>query len=113
MNTDPVTRQTFIQSIMQSGLTYDQAVRAYNSVMSTIADGVVNGQKVYLGQVGVLNPSVLPPRQIKMGVARKPGGKYVKQTREFFLDARLKYFFRLFRKFSETHELKWLGCGSS
>lgn len=102
MNTEPVSRLTFIQNLVATGLTYEQANRAYSSIMSTIADGVVNGRKVYLGQVGVLNPVVMPPRQVKMCFP-KTG------TREFFLDSRLKYNFRLFKRFSETHELKWVG----
>jgi hypothetical protein len=107
MNTDPITRLIFIQNMVEGGLTYDQATRAYNSVMSTIADGVVNKRRIYLGQVGVMNPTVLPPRTIKMGCVMTKGRKVVKQQREFYLDSRVKYSFRMFKKFARTHELKW------
>jgi len=107
MNSEPITRLVFIQNMVETGLSYDQATRAYNSLMSTIADGVVNGRRVYLGQVGVMNPTVQPPRQIKMGFAIKPGREIVKQQREFYLDSRVKYSFRMFKKFARTHELKW------
>lgn len=109
MNDTPITRLNFIQGMVDSGLTYDQANRAYNSIMSTFADGVVNGRKIYLGQVGVLNPTVMPPRQVKMGFAVKKGREIVRQRREFFLDTRIKYSFRMFKKFARTHELKWVG----
>lgn len=105
----PITRSDFLKGMVEAGLTYDTAIRAYNSVMSTIADGVVNGRRVYLGQVGVMNPTVLPPRQIKMGFARQANGQIIKRQREFYLDSRLKYGFKLFKKFAETHELKWSG----
>ncbi len=108
MNSDPVSRLNFIQNMVEAGLTYDQATRAYNSVMSTFADGVVTGRKIYLGQVGVLNPSVLPPRQVKMGFAVKKGREVIRQQREYFLDSRIKYSFRMFKKFARTHELKWV-----
>lgn len=108
----PITRLEFIQSLSNSGLTYEQSVRAYNSVMSTIADGVVNCRRIYFGQIGVLNPTVLPPRQVRMGFAKTPAG-VIKQQRDFYLDSRLKYSFRMFKKFASTHELKWTGCGRS
>jgi hypothetical protein len=108
MNSTPVTRHVFVQNLVASGLTYDQAVRAYNSIMSTIADGVVTGRKVYIGQTGVLNPVVLPPRTVTMNIpATGPGGKVIRHQKEYFLDSRIKYSFRLFKKFAETHELKW------
>ena len=109
MNTAPITRLVFIQNMVDTGMSYGQATSAYNSVMSTIADGVVTGRRIYLGQVGVMNPTVLPPRQVKMGFACLPGRKIVRQQREFFLDSRIKYSFRMFKKFARTHELNWVG----
>lgn len=106
---EPITRLTFIQGMVDAGLTYENAIRAYNSVMSTFADGIVNGRKIYLGQVGVLNPTVMQPRQVKMGFAVKKGREIVHQRREFYLDTRVKYSFKLFKKFATTHELKWTG----
>lgn len=106
MNHDPITRLVFIQKMVESGLNYEQATKAYNSMLSTIADGVVNGQKVYLGQVGVMNPTILPPRQVKMGFTMTPGRQIIKQQREYYLDSRVKYSFRIFKKFATTHELK-------
>ncbi|MGV0949211.1 MAG: hypothetical protein ACOYB3_00970 [Azonexus sp.] len=108
MRGEHITRLNFVQNMVESGLTYDQANRAYNSVMSTFADGFVNGRRVYLGQIGVLNPSIMPPRQVKMGFAVKKGREVVKQQRVYFLDSRVKYSFRLFKKFARTHELKWV-----
>ena len=110
MSHEPITRLGFVRNMVESGLTYDQATRAYNSIMSTIADGVVNGRRIYLGQVGVMNPTVLPPRQVKMGFAMTSGREIVRQQREFFLDSRVKYSFRMFKKFARTHELKWVGA---
>ena len=107
MNT-PVTRYTFIRQMVDSGLTFENANLAYNSMLTTLSDGVVNGRKVYLGQVGVLKPTVMPPRSVKMGFAVTKGRKVVKEQREFYLDSRIKYTFRMFKKFARTHELKWV-----
>jgi len=98
----------FVRKLMEAGLPYDYAVKGYNAMMSTIANAVVNGQKVYLGNVGCLNPTVRPPRQVRMGFERQQGNKVVCKTREFNLDSRLRYRFTLFRKFTETHELNWV-----
>lgn len=108
MKSTPITRIDFIRGLMDAGLTYDHASRAYSSVMSTIANGIVNGQKVGLGSIGCLYPTVSPPRQVRMGFDRT-GGKVSLKTREFSLDSRLRFKFKLFKKFSETHELKWFG----
>jgi nucleoid DNA-binding protein len=108
MKPSPITRLNFVHDMMEVGLSYDQSLKAYNAVMSTIANGVVNGQRVYLGNIGCLNPSVQPPRQVIMGFDRK-GGKVTRKQREFSLDSRLRYKFRLFKKFVETHELNWFG----
>lgn len=102
----PITRLNFIQNMVASGLTFEQAIKAYNSVMSTIADGVVNTRKVYLGNIGVMNPTILPPRPVKMAFKKITGGSIVLQQREYFLDSRVKYSFRMFKKFARTHELK-------
>ena len=108
MRTTPVTRIDFIRGLMDAGLPYDHAARAYSSVMSTIANGIVNGQKVGLGSIGCLYPTVAPARQVRMTFDRT-GGKITRRTREFSLDSRLRFKFRLFKKFSQTHELKWFG----
>lgn len=105
----PVTRLQFVQNMVENGLSYDQAIRAYNSVMSTIADGVVNSRRIYLGSVGVMKPTVIPPRSVKMGFKKVSGGRVLLQQREFFLDSRIKYSFRMFKKFAQTHELKFTG----
>jgi hypothetical protein len=102
-----VGRRDFIRNLMKTGFHYDQSVRAYESMLSTIANGVVGGQSVYLGNVGAVVPVVCPPRHVNMGCMKKKGGEIVKLKREFFLDTRLKYKFRLFKKFLAEHQLDW------
>ena len=102
-----VDRRSFIKGLMGSGLRYDQAVRSYDSVMSTIADGIVSGQAIYLGNIGTIKPELSPPRHVSMGFVRQKGGKVTKLKREYFLDSRLKYKFKTFKKFLATHQLDW------
>jgi hypothetical protein len=102
-----VGRRDFIKRLMQGGLTYDKAVSAYTLMLSTIADGVVSGQAIYLGDIGSIVPTVCQPRKVNLGCRRQKGGKVVKIKQEFFLDTRLRYKFRLFKNFLATHQLAW------
>ena len=108
MKSESIVRLDFVRDLMSAGLSYDSATKAYSAVMSTIANGVVNGRKIYLGNVGCLNPHVQPPRQVRMGFERR-GDKIAHKIREFSLDSRLRYKFKLFKQFTVTHELNWLG----
>jgi hypothetical protein len=102
-----IGRREFIKGLMDAGFKFDQAVRAYDSFMSTISNGIVSGQAICLGNVGSVVPVVCPPKHVNMGCVTLPGGKRAKLKREFFLDTRLKYKFRLFKKFLERHQLDW------
>ncbi len=97
-----VTRHEFIRKLMhQAGLTYDQACRAYMSVMSLIEDGLVNGDKIAFGRVGCLAPVLKPPRQVVMGFARTKGNQIIKTKRIFQLDERIDYKFNFYREFDK------------
>lgn len=102
-----VGRKDFIKDLMTKGFSFAQSVTAYESVMSTIANGVVLGQSVYFGEVGKISPVVCPPRTVNMGCMKAKGGTVVRLKRQYFLDTRLKYKFRLFDKFLERHQLDW------
>jgi nucleoid DNA-binding protein len=100
-------RAEFIKKLVKAGFKYVDATRAYESFMSTIADGIASGSKVCLGNVGALEPTTVPPRQIRMGFSKGKGGKIQKIAREYFLDSRLKFKFRLYKGFVEKHHLDW------
>lgn len=102
-----VGRNEFIKRLMKSGFTHDRAASAYAAMLSTIADGIVGGQAVYLGEIGSIVPTVCQPRKVNLGCRKQKGGKVVKINQEFFLDTRLRYKFRLFKKFQATHQLSW------
>jgi len=102
-----VGRREFIKNLMKCGLTYDKAVSAYTTMLSTIADGIVSGQAIYLGDIASIVPTVCKPRKVNLGCRKQKGGKVVKIKQEFFLDTRLRYKFRLFKTFVSTHQLAW------
>ena len=102
-----VGRREFVHGLMTAGFRYDKAVEAYKSVMSTFADGIVSGQKVCFGNVGNVTPMVSPPRHVNMGCMKKKGGEVIKIRREYFLDARIRYKFRIHKKFLASRQLSW------
>jgi nucleoid DNA-binding protein len=101
-----VGRKEFIRRFMLDvGLTYEQACRAYTCAMSIIEDGVVAGEKIGLGRIGCLNPIRKPPRDIVMGFMRV-GGRMVRTKRVFHVDERVEFKFRLYEEFVRKHHLK-------
>lgn len=107
MSNKVIGRVDFVKGLMAAGFKYVDACNAYQVFMSTISDGIVSGQQICFGNVGALVPSLVPPRQVRMGFVCKPGGEVEKMTREFFLDSRLKYKFRLYKKFMAKQQLRW------
>ena len=105
----PVTigRSEFVKRLMKSGFKFTEACQAYSVLMSTLADAVSQGAYVSLGEVGALVPSVVPPKQVRMGFMKQKGGKTARIVREFFLDSRIKYKFRLYKAFVRNHQLNW------
>ena len=102
-----VTRRDFIRKFMhEAGLTYDQACRAYASMVGIVEDGLVNGHKIGFGKIGCLHPIKKPPRDIVMGFARMANGDLVKTKRVFHLDERITYKFNFFREFTRRHPLR-------
>lgn len=102
-----VTRRDFVRRFMlEAGLTYDQACRAYASMVGLVEDGLVNGHKIGFGKVGCLFPVRKPPRDVTMGFTRTANGHIVKTKRVFHLDERTAYKFNFFREFARRHQLR-------
>ena len=101
-----VNRRDFIRRFMlEAGLTYDQACRTYSSLVGLVEDGVVNGHRIGFGKVGCLFPMHKPPRDVRMGFVRTPGG-VVKTQRIYHLDERTVYRFNFFRTFARKNQLR-------
>jgi len=98
---------------MNSGLTYVDAGACYDTMVSVFQDAVVEGHRVKLGKLGVLEPHILPPRTVKMGFVRERDEQTKKLsvvkrvTTEYTIGARLKYKLKLNRSFLEKHQLRW------
>jgi hypothetical protein len=106
MAQETITRAGFIKNMMDDGIPYQMAVKAYNSMMTTIEDGICSGHRVTFGKVGALNPVKLDSRTVTMGFDRT-GGEMKKVQRVFVVGSRIKYKFTLFRKFADTRSLRW------
>ncbi len=102
-----VNRRDFIRKFMhEAGLTFDQACRAYASLIGIIEDSLVSGHQVKFGKVGSLYPVRKPPRDIAMGFSRLANGRIVKTKRIFHLDERTAYRFNFHREFARRHQLR-------
>ena len=103
-------RRVFVSRFMrESGLTYSQACRVYDTMCRTFADAIVTGSRVTIGRVGSIVPYWRPPRDIHMHFRRKKGKKIEKGVHmTYFMDGRFDFKFRLYRRFMSTHQLKWL-----
>lgn len=102
-----VTRAEFVRRLMSNaGLTYVAACSAYDVLITTLEDAVVNGQRVNFGRLGALKPVVFKSRSVHMGF-RRSKDKVDKVSRTYFLGRRIRYRFQIYDKFARTHELRW------
>ena len=102
-----INRDHFVAALQKKGLTYVQARKAYSAMLSVISDAVLQGDKINLGKIGVLDPVWHKERELTMGFKRTADNKVEKATRKFTLGPRLKYRFRLYRTFLENNDLRW------
>ena len=90
------------------GLTYSQACRLYEVMCLSFEEAIITGSKIKLGRVGAIVPRWKQPRDYQMHF-RKNGKRIERGVhRTFFVDGRYEFKFRLYRKFMETRQLKWL-----
>jgi hypothetical protein len=103
-------RRAFIAHFMkEGGLTYSQSCRMYAIMCSVFEEAIITGSKVTIGRVGAIVPCWRPPRDIQMHFRLKRGRKVEKGVhRTFFMDGRFDFKFKLYRRFMETRQLKWL-----
>lgn len=103
-----VTRADFIKNLAKvPGMSYVQAGTAYDSFIKTIEDGICSGDKIQLSRVGAIVPVKLDPRPVSMGFRRGEGNTIEHVSRTYFLGTRIKYKFKLFKRFVESHTLDW------
>jgi hypothetical protein len=106
MAQETITRAAFIKNMMNDGVPYQMAVKAFNSMMSTVESGVCSGHRIAFGRIGALNPVKLDSRTVTMGFDRT-GGEMKRVSRVFVVGSRIKYKFTLFRAFTNTRSLRW------
>ena len=95
-----VTRHDFIRSFVEhGGLTYAEAAKAFNAMVSVFGDAIVNGQKVNVGNVLSIKTVKRQPRRVNMGLN---GTK-----RTIFLGSRIAFKVSVYGEFMRQHELDW------
>ena len=103
MNAKSVNRREFIAAFIKAGLKYRQACDAYNAMTDVFRDAIVAGNRVNVGRVGALVPTVRPPRVVNMGLKSDASGGY----RKYLLGRRVRYKFTMFKRFIDNHQLRW------
>jgi hypothetical protein len=102
-----VGRREFIKRFIdQCDITYDTANAIYEAMVSTFEEGIANGHKVGIGKLGALVPTWQDSRTVEMGFRRVPGG-VVRHKQEYFLDPRLRYKFKIYKKWMTKSRLNW------
>lgn len=109
MKAATVTRRVFVTRFMSDcGVSFAQASKIYESMCRTFEEGVVAGGKIGIGRVGAITPVWQPPRTYHMHFERKPGKVTRGIYRTYSMDGRFTFKFSLYRRFSQTRQLKWL-----
>ena len=102
-----VSRRIFISKFMEScGLTYEQASSVYVTMCDVLEDAIVAEHKIGFGRVGAITPYRRAAQVVTMGCLQLPGRKTEKVRRQFFLDARTQWKFKLYRKFEKRRQLR-------
>lgn len=102
-------RRVFVLKFMkEGGLTYTQACHLYDVMCGVFEEAIVTGSKVTIGRIGAIIPCWKPARDYQMHFKRH--GKVVETGvhRTFFMDGRYDFKFKLYRRFMQTRQLKWL-----
>ena len=84
------------------------ASQIYRTMVSTFEEGVANGDKITIGRLGALVPKWQDSRIVTMGCRRVRGG-VIRQKREYNLDPRIRYKFKIYREWMATRQLNWYG----
>ena len=103
---DSINRIDYVNRFMKRGLTYVQAVHAYEALCELVEDAVVSGQKINIGNVMSITPTWLPPREVHMGFERTKRG-VIKKKRAIWLGKRIRYKVNLYKCFLKAHTLNW------
>lgn len=103
-----INRKDFVCRFMrQVGLTHAQSCRLFDAMCDVFKDGVVNGSKVRIGKLGVLQPRWHEPKAVHKGFEMGKGGQITRKKHVYFLDRRISYRLRIYSKFMDTHSLHW------
>lgn len=97
---EAITRQDFLTAFTsRSGLTYEQAAKAYDSMVSVFADGILGAKKIGVGKLLSITPCRRAPRRVNSGL------NGVKTT--IYLGERFVFKVKVHKKFINSHDLSW------
>lgn len=92
----------------ESGLSYAQASRVYETMCRQFEDAIVSGSKIRIGRIGAIVPVWKPGREINMHFKRGPDGSvHTGIHRTYYVDGRYTFKFNLYERFVQTHRLRW------
>ena len=87
----------------ECGLGYAQASQVHDCLIDIIEGGVSGQKKINLGHIGSIVPKVVKGKSVSMNFKRDRTG-VTKTQKYFFLDERIRFELRLYRKFQNRVE---------
>lgn len=108
MKTSSINRREFVARFMREcGVSYVQACRIFDTMVSVIEDGVCAGAKIGFGRVGAITPVRRPPRTVVQNCRVTKGRKVQRKQHVYELGPRIVYKLKIYRQFMQTHNLNW------
>ncbi len=104
---EPVCRKDFLKKFVKyGGFTYEQAVKAYDSMVSVFSDAILNGKKINMGNVLSITPEIKEAREVCMPFKNIKNGRE-KLERRYFLGRRITYAVNIYKKFFNENNVLW------
>ena len=99
-----ITKPQIIHRVMdECGLSYVQASKVHDCLVSLVEDAVTNLERIRIGHVGTLSPKIVSGKTVAMNFTRDKTGVR-KSQRFFFTDERVRFAFKLHRSFLNKAE---------
>lgn len=102
-----ITKSKIIRRLMTDcELSYVDANKVHDCLVSTIEEAVINLKKISLGHVGSITPKVIKGKSVSMNFKRSKKG-VEKVQRYFFLDERVRFHLKLYKSFADRVEFNY------
>ncbi len=103
-----ITKSKIIRRFMTDcELSYVEANKVHDCLVSLVEEAVTNLSKVNLGHVGSITPKIIKGKSVSMNFKRSKEGGVEKVQRYFFLDERVRFHLKLYKSFADKVEYNY------